>query len=444
MNQIDSQDTRDFGPFFKTVVVFVGAIAFLCAVLMGWVAFNSSFIAEGFYPPAKVDQGDVYNNSVDAIFGTIQFAVAILSGLIILFAVVLSAFVGRTLSETQKAARTELAEFARLYKENFESFEKTMDIKAANAVNLYLGESDVRKTLDSYRSVLDEMRKHQETMDPVIKEYQVFTIAKEGRETDYAGPYLKWNKEWEKINELGDEEEEARFLSEHRQEIRNALLLLEEGALKRKAGANDAFNGAQMASRMNFSELEHRLAVCANWLHTTVLYQARVFRSEHARGDRLVISASEDDGTFSIKSENPTNERERSEAIRQEALEKVFGLFGQGSFLDAHLIFSEIWNVSLRAGSLDDYIVRGEQAIASDVEHGREIPSYAFAQMARAYALHGADGWQEKAMKFMDLAKAKLQVESPINPFYPHTLNELNHPARAFMMAAQMNEAGME
>ncbi|WP_156135354.1 hypothetical protein [Novosphingobium malaysiense] len=425
-------------PFQKFLNIAMISITLLCIVTFIYIAYKSNIF---IYSTNKqnIDEHNLSNqDAINAVFGTLQFSISVISSLVVIISVVISVFVGRTLRDAQSTARKEIEEFANLYRNNLDQIDKTLSVQASSAISAYMSSNDVSKLLDQYKKDLKSIEKDREDILPIIREYREFNNARKEQETDFNGPFLSLNGEYDEVKEIDRNSEEidrekaiSEFKFSNRSKMRQSLLLLEEGALRRKVSANDAFNGAQVASSFHFSELSHRLAVCANWLHSTILYQARVFRAEYERGDRFTAIPSAEEGRFTLVSDNPSNNELISNEIRNNAHEKIFGLFNQGDFLEIHLVLSEIWNVAVRSNSLETYISEAETNISRHNEAGIRVPAYAYAQLARAYAMFCPTGWATRAEDVLQKANEALQEESIISMSYIHSLQEMRYVQQA-------------
>jgi len=409
--------------YVNAAVVLVTVLVVVALAAFAYIAFKSQYTTDISASRQSNNvtgspNGDLAGAAVNGIFGTIQFSLSVLSGVIIVFAAIISFVVGRSARQTQEATRIELNELARLYRENLAAVSESIPNTARLAIDKYLGEVNPTNVLEDYKSKLDQLEKEYSHIAPIVENYKEFKKASAELEVDYMGPLLQIMEDDEKRVGGQNASKEERAL------IQQTLTGVQEGALKRRVTANAAFNAAQSAARHQFNDLAHRLAVLAHWLLPTPMHEARLRRSEYERGDRYSVERIED--VFQIRSQNETNDPARAATIRSEALERVLQLVKESGRGDCEFIINEAWNMCAPWNHLGELIETFEQTIEESKVNGMYVPSYLHGMLARSYAHRGFVGWQESAHLNMDIVLKKLQQESPSSSWYSDSIGLLS------------------
>lgn len=426
-------------PVGRILVLLLAATIFaLILVAFSAFAYRSSRFGSFVGVPQKGDLQSSASTVIEGVFGTIQFSVAVLSGVIIVFAAIVSFVVGRSARQSQESAQKELSNFAALYQDNLERVRDSLILDVRNAVDAYLSQESTEKLLADYKRKLEELTRDASAIQPLVDSYKQFQEATKELETDYLGPFLSVRALMQQGNESNTESMENRKLAQ------TALLALQEGALARRVAAQHAFNGAQTAAEFEFSDLAHRLAVLANWLQRSPDYQARVYRSEFERGDRYRVDNTLEDGQFQLVSDNPGNEEVKCEQIRQEAYRKILNSVYDIPLQHCELIYAEIWNVCERAGRLYEFIAQMEDAVQKGEASGQYMPSICHAMISRAAARVGAADWRTTAESHLFRAIEKAGDESPVATWYTVTLESIARMSKVLRLDSGETDADEE
>lgn len=394
----------------------LGLFALIALSAFGYIAYRS--ILSQNVSPIDATQVEDAGLIVESLFSTLQFSLSILSGVVIIFAAIISFVVGRNARQSQEETRQQLREMSGLYRQNLEQVSQALLVNTRKSVDDYLDEESVSATIDEYRVLLDKLKISYAEVEPIVSTYLKYKEATKDLEVDFSGPFHELNKKEESGDFNWTNQSE-------RQAWQQALLKLEEGALKRRVASNDAYNGAQMAARLRMPDISHRLAVLANWLHSTPINGARILRSEYERGEQYKV-AQNSDGDFYLESNNPNGDPEKANHIKQMALENVLKIALEAPVYKAELFYSELWNLGQNAEDLRYFIDPMERISASSKDGDKYFPSYGHALLSQAYALWGGSQWLEKSRSHLQVAQEKLSSESPLASWAPHARRLIN------------------
>lgn len=410
---------------FSIVVVVTAVLVFLALMGVSLIAFDgalngrASSIVPGAQGAGPLDTGSI-EAIVAGLFGTIQFAVAILSGLIIVFAAILSFVIGRSARESKASTEAEIQRIVELYRDNLDMQEKNLEVSARRAVDEHLDEQDVRDLLDRYRAYVTEFADKKAEMERVVDNFEKFQEATGLSVVDYSAAYQTLRAKDDAANKStpGEQTERPPLTAEERTDWQRALLSLEKGGLLRQVTATTLFNGSQTAATYRMTELAHRLAVVSYWVDSNQLHKLRVLRSEHERGDRLVVRPSADG--FVIESENPSNDPAVAARIREEAISEAFAALADIRLMNYHLLMSEVWNISVASEDLSRFIRALERVLAEKPDQ----PSYAYILCARAHSILSATGWRPKAQALIEEGIRRLYTESRGATWFGNSIND--------------------
>jgi hypothetical protein len=382
----------------------------------GWsTAPLLTFAADNSATPSRLGatNGESVGGIVDSVFGTIQFAIAVLSGLVLVISVGVTYFMGRNARETQSAAREELRQVASLYRENIESLSNSIQTTTQRVIREYVNEGDPKRTVEEYAALHAAISAQYNDVKGFLDEITRAARDYEGLGTDYDGQFQQLSTEEDKfVEDEANQGVDFWGTAERRALLQQALLRLEDGALLRAVSSNTTFNSAQVAARAGLRTTSHRLATIAAWLEGKPLYRLRMFRSEFERSDRYTVEKA-DDGRFVLVNKNPDNDPEIAQALRTEAWNTIVQAIATFPSYDSHMLYSEVWNIFVHEGRFDEYIRVMKKAEAEAEEAGRYVPACLNASIARAWSLVGEPGWREQCIAEIRTTLAKMELESP-------------------------------
>lgn len=382
---------------------------FLYAILISLAGFSIyvfSLVALDNIIVAKAQDSDLLGDSanndirfdavVNTVFGTIQFAIAVLSGTVIAFSILLSILVGKSMRELRENTTNEVKELTYLYRENLKA-------EASREIGELLASSgDWDEQIRATRSEIEDAKLNIDEARQIAETYKIYKDASDDLEADYTGPYYELQREY------GQEFEDK----VPRPRVRQALSKLEEGGLLRAVSASDCFNGAQSAARISLKEDAHRLAAIARWLDPQPLYIARTLRSQFEAGNALLIVESE--GKTSIIRDKDVTPDEARTTASQSAIDMLSE--PQANYI----VYSEVWNIAVE----DDLPKFLEKISILISKFGATIPSYLDLLACQGLTISLVPDWRSKAIVVFESGIEKLRLESRKTSWYENSIRQ--------------------
>ncbi|MFM9977935.1 MAG: hypothetical protein ACKVOP_07825 [Sphingomonadaceae bacterium] len=401
------------------------------ALMLAVAASNGGQLSSVVYaltPDALANKNVTANSEmssvVDGVFGTIQFAIAVLSSLVLVISVGVTYFMGRNARQTQETARAELAQVAQLYRDNISALSDSIEARTQKVIAEYVKHGEVKNTLQEYQDLLSKLNERYTIVKPIVDDFDEFQRANLGLDADFVGSIDRLSAEEDK-KLIEDPNFKLGASQEDRAILQQALRRVQEGGLRRAVSSNDCFNAAQIASRTNMHEMSHRLATLAYWLEDRPLYMLRTHRAEFERGDRYVVEKDSAQGFFRLVSKNPDNDPAISEQLRHDAYQLIVDSVPKFPSASCELLYSEVWNIFVHGGQFAEYAELMLEAERRAHNEGRYVPSYVNASVARAASIHGEPGWRDLCVGQVRIAVAKLEHESPAASWVPHAKRDL-------------------
>ncbi len=337
-----------------------------------------------------------------SVMEALTWATGIVTGIVVVTAFVLIAFVGKSMKEVSEKQKEELEIRSREIEKRIQSIEPLIEGKILQVAAQQAKESE--STFETLRRTAQEAAAEAAEWSKRTAQYkslgllsdEVNAIRQTVEENDYEGAYLILQQiEDEMTSRQTTHQMDVNMPLFDQSERTKALLAIDRllaGAKKGMVSANLLYNGSAIAGRLSLGVAELALVEEAVRLQpAATIYQVRKLR-------HLVGYKPEEVG---------------------ESMERLRALVRDAKSENCELIYSEAWNVAEQTRDYAGLIAALSEAYElSQSDKSRTFTSYGHVILAQAHARRGHAGWKDQTKRHLELANMCMANESPIATWY--------------------------